>query len=180
MASDHKLEDRNTSVNWDPHQAIGAASRAVIAALALFLLGMLSACAIPAAVPATATAVPATATVEPVATTTGSTLANPASENCIAQGGTLAIETGPAGQFGVCYFEDNYQCEEWALLRGDCPVGGLRVTGYVTDAARYCAISGGTYATTGATTGDGQEEGTCTMNGVTCDVFAFYDGSCRP
>jgi putative hemolysin len=32
------------------------------------------------------------------------------------------------GQYGVCFFEDNRQCEEWALLRGDCPVGGKKVT----------------------------------------------------
>ena len=28
-------------------------------------------------------------------------------------------------------------------MRGDCPVGGVKVTGYVTPAARYCAITGG-------------------------------------
>src|SRR5262245_52405113 len=41
--------------------------------------------------------------------------ANPASENCVAQGGRLVIETaGDGGEFGVCLFEDNRQCEEWA------------------------------------------------------------------
>ena len=39
------------------------------------------------------------------------------------------------GQYGICFFDDNRQCEEWALLRGDCPVGGLKVTGYITPAA---------------------------------------------
>ena len=29
------------------------------------------------------------------------------------------------------------------MLRGACRVGGLRVTGYVTPAGRYCAITGG-------------------------------------
>lgn len=47
-------------------------------------------------------------------------MANPASQNCVNQGGTLTIEErGDGGQFGVCTFEDNLQCEEWALLRGD-------------------------------------------------------------
>jgi putative hemolysin len=57
-----------------------------------------------------------------------SRLTNPASENCAAHGGRLLIETAPAGQYGVCLFEDNRQCEEWALLRGACPVGGIKVT----------------------------------------------------
>ena len=108
-------------------------------------------------------------------------LPNPASENCIAQGGTLSIETrGDGGQYGVCLFEDNRQCEEWALLRGDCPVGGLKVTGYVTPAAIYCAITGGEYAVTGeSNTGD--EEGTCTFpDGTVCDVWEYYNGQCAP
>ena len=58
----------------------------------------------------------------------------------------LRIESRPdGGQYGVCIFDDNYQCEEWAMFRGECPVGGLRVTGYITTAARYCAITGGRY-----------------------------------
>ena len=60
-------------------------------------------------------------------------LANPASQNCVARGGTIKIERRPdGGQFGVCVFTDNYQCEEWAMFRGECPTGGLRVTGYIT------------------------------------------------
>jgi len=77
------------------------------------------------------------------------TLANPASTHCVASGGRLTMEQTPrGGTFGVCVFDDNRQCEEWALLRGHCPVGGLRVTGYVTPAARYCAITGGRSAIT--------------------------------
>ena len=54
-------------------------------------------------------------------------LANPASQNCVARGGTLRIERRPdGGQFGVCVFTDNYQCEEWAMFRGECSAGGLR------------------------------------------------------
>ena len=37
------------------------------------------------------------------------------------------------------------QCEEWALLRGECPKGGIRVAGCATPAARYCGITGGSY-----------------------------------
>jgi hypothetical protein len=75
-------------------------------------------------------------------------LANPASENCVTTGGRLVIETAPGGQYGVCVFEDNRQCEEWALLRGACAIGGIKVTGYATPQARYCAIRGGDYAIT--------------------------------
>jgi putative hemolysin len=99
-------------------------------------------------------------------------LPNPASQNCVAQGGTLRIEErGDLGQFGVCYFEDNRQCEEWALLRGECPVGGVKVTGYTTEAARFCAISGGEYD---------QDGGCAFKNGVKCDAEAFYAGTCSP
>jgi dipeptidase D len=108
-------------------------------------------------------------------------LPNPASENCVTQGGTLSIETREdGGQYGICLFEDNRQCEEWALLRGDCPVGGVKVTGYVTTAAAYCAITGGEYAITG-NSGAGDEQGTCTFkDGSLCDVWAYYNGECAP
>jgi putative hemolysin len=105
--------------------------------------------------------------------------ANPASQNCVAKGGMLSIEkTGSGGEYGVCRFADNRQCEEWAMLRGECPVGGLRVTGHVTPAARYCAITGGQYAVTGASN-TADEQGTCAFpNGVRCDARTYYDGTC--
>jgi putative hemolysin len=107
-------------------------------------------------------------------------LANPASEHCIAEGGQLRIETaGDGGQYGVCLFEDNRQCEEWALLRGECPVGGIRVTGYVTPQARYCAIRGGDYVVTREQTATTPEEGSCTLPGKpACDALALYEGRC--
>lgn len=106
-------------------------------------------------------------------------LANPASTNCIDQGGTVDIrERGDGGQYGVCVFDDNRQCEEWAMLRGDCPVGGLRITGYLTDAAVYCAITGGDYVV-GAEDEAGVEQGECTLpSGDVCDAWAYFDGRC--
>jgi Tol biopolymer transport system component len=108
-------------------------------------------------------------------------MANPASVNCVKQGGTLAMEKrGDLGDMGVCYFEENRQCEEWALFRGDCPVGGLKVTGYITAAARFCAITGGEYKITG-NSGLDNEQGACTFkNGTTCDAWAYYNGTCGP
>ncbi len=112
------------------------------------------------------------------ATTVGR--ANPASENCIQQGGRLRIEKTPRGdEYGVCLFEDNHQCEEWALMRGECPAGGRRITGYATEAGRYCAITGGTYT---VTSGDdaATEKGTCLLpGGKECDADAYYHGDCR-
>jgi putative hemolysin len=105
--------------------------------------------------------------------------ANPASENCARSGGTLTLERdGRGGTYGVCTFADNRQCEEWALLRGQCPPGGLAVTGYVTAAARYCAITGGRYAVT-AGSNTPSEEGTCTFGtGTSCDAGAYHRGQC--
>ena len=40
-------------------------------------------------------------------------------------------------------FEDNRQCEEWALFRGDCKMGGRKITGFDNEAEVYCAINGG-------------------------------------
>ena len=106
-------------------------------------------------------------------------LANPASQNCIKQGGSLRIERRPdGGQYGVCVFVDNYQCEEWALFRGECPQNGLRVTGYVTPSGRYCAITGGRYAVNHHRSA-GAEKGVCSLpGGKACDADAYYAGTC--
>jgi putative hemolysin len=88
---------------------------------------------------------------------------NPASENCVANNGKHVVETNPAGgEFGICLFEDNRQCEEWALLRAECPKGGIKVTGFVTPAARYCGITGGQYSVT-ENSGGANEKGICTL-----------------
>lgn len=108
-------------------------------------------------------------------------LSNPASEHCRASGGRLAIETRPdGGEFGVCVLSGGRQCEEWALLRGDCPSDGVEVTGYVTAAGRWCAITGGQYAVT--TPGDAEsEQGTCRLpDGSVCDAWEHWRGTCGP
>ena len=107
-------------------------------------------------------------------------LANPASVHCGKEGGELRIESlGNGAQYGVCIFEDNRQCEEWALFRGACPKGGLRVTGYVTPGGRYCAILGGTYRMTHEATSSEPERGECRLpGGATCRADALYAGDC--
>jgi putative hemolysin len=106
-------------------------------------------------------------------------IANPASTNCINKGGTLKIQKGGGGgEYGICIFEDNRQCEEWALFRGECPIGGKKITGYVTPAAQFCVITGGSYDIT-AQTNTEKEQGTCTFNnGKSCDVWDYYNGKC--
>jgi len=106
-------------------------------------------------------------------------LANPASTYCLEQGGDLEIESRPnGGEFGVCYFMDNHQCEEWAMFRGECPVNGLKVTGYITPAGRFCAITGGDYNIT-VEGGVESEKGNCTLpSGEVCGADEFWVGSC--
>jgi putative hemolysin len=106
-------------------------------------------------------------------------IANPASENCVRQGGALVIrKRGDGGEYGVCVFPDNRQCEEWAMFRGECPPGGIDVTGCVTEAARYCVISGGQYQTAGVDIG---REGKCLFNnGRSCGARDYFDGKCSP
>jgi putative hemolysin len=106
-------------------------------------------------------------------------IANPASAYCVNRGGTLSIrKRGDGGEYGLCVFDDDRQCEEWAMFRGDCPIGGIIITGYVTPAAQYCAITGGTYRVTANSDTD-QEKETCTdRNGRTCDAWLYFAGGC--
>lgn len=108
-------------------------------------------------------------------------LANPASTHCIDHGGRLHVEKdGSGGEYGVCGFDDNRQCEEWALLRGDCPAGGIRITGYVTPAARYCALRGGRYRVL-SLSNSAAEQGSCGfVDGKACAAGAFFAGLCSP
>jgi len=110
----------------------------------------------------------------------GSQIANPASKNCIDKGGKVSIQKrGDGGEYGICIFEDNLQCEEWAMMNGDCPVGGIKITGYVTPAAQFCAISGGEYTVTSDSNTD-KEQGTCKFkNGKTCDAGDYFNGKCE-
>jgi uncharacterized protein len=98
-------------------------------------------------------------------------LSNPASQRCIAVGGTLRMEMREGGgQFGVCVFAGNRQCEEWAMFRGECPAGGVTVPGEMYAAPRYCLITGGRLDVTGLN---------CALpGGKTCDVEAYWAGGC--
>lgn len=102
----------------------------------------------------------------------GMELANPASVNCKKVGGTTVIKNGPNGQYGLCQFEDNMACEEWALLRGDCPIGGVKTTGYDTIQQMYCAWVGGETLAV--------KNPSCKLpNGTVCTDDAVYNGTCK-
>jgi len=103
---------------------------------------------------------------------TSMSLANPASVNCTEKGGTLTIEkNGSGGEFGLCNFDDDMSCEEWALYRGECPVGGVRTTGYDTIDQKYCAWTGGTTLAV--------SNSVCTLPGGTkCSTIDHYNGTC--
>jgi putative hemolysin len=99
-------------------------------------------------------------------------MANPASVNCTKVGGKLIIQkNGVGAEYGLCDFGDNMQCEEWALYRGDCPIGGRKTTGFDAIEQKYCAwLGGSTYAVPNAT---------CTFkDGSVCTDKALYDGTC--
>lgn len=100
-------------------------------------------------------------------------IANPASVNCTKVGGTNAVMEGPNGQYGLCQFPDDMICEEWALYRGECPVGGVKTTGFDTIEQKYCAWAGGqTLAVPNAQ---------CTLpNGQICSDESLYNGTCLP
>jgi hypothetical protein len=101
-------------------------------------------------------------------------LANPASVNCSKSGGHLVIEKrGDGGEYGVCYFEDNKACEEWALFRGECLKGGVKTIGLDSVDQKYCVWSGGqTLAVANAV---------CTFkDGKKCLTETFYNGKCSP
>jgi hypothetical protein len=97
-------------------------------------------------------------------------LANPASLNCQDNGGQIFMKENALGQYGVCLFEDNRQCEEWSLFYGYCPEGGVKVTGFEYESEIYCAILGG-QTSAGASS--------CTFtNGKTCLLDDLYQGRC--
>lgn len=50
-------------------------------------------------------------------------MANPASVNCVDNGGKLDIRDTGSGQVGYCIFDDGSECEEWAFYRGECSKG---------------------------------------------------------
>lgn len=100
-------------------------------------------------------------------------IANPASIYCLDNGGSLQMKENKNGQYGVCYFEDNRQCEERAFYHGDCPKWGMKVTGYDNDAEAYCVIAGGELSGVGTPTPMCKR-----VDGTRCNAQSNMDGDC--
>lgn len=69
-----------------------------------------------------------------------------AAEYCRQNGGTIEENSRwSLGTFDVCIFKYNYyyQCESLALLKGDCPIGGIDTERGYTRMEKYCALIGG-------------------------------------
>ena len=47
-------------------------------------------------------------------------LANPAAVKCAQDGLKYRMGENAQGQYGVCIFDDNSECEEWSYFRGTC------------------------------------------------------------
>src|SRR5690606_35791440 len=101
----------------------------------------------------------------------GTLISNPASEYCIKVGGNLETKVrGDGGAYSVCTSTDNMSCEEWALYKRECPVGGMNITGYDTQEQIYCALTGGKIST-----GDSS----CKLpSGRVCPSKDLYNGEC--
>lgn len=86
-------------------RAIGSATRAAVFAAILTVAGCTSAASQPQE-------------------TASAQLPNPASANCVDEGGRVEITDDPdGGERGTCVFPDGSRCDEWALFRGECAPG---------------------------------------------------------
>ena len=84
-------------------------------------------------------------------------MANPASVNCVAIGGTVDIRTDASGgQVGYCKFPDGTECEEWALFRGECRPGGAPTSVPQAQPMRIVFPAGGVSALEQGTLGGSQ------------------------
>jgi len=103
-------------------------------------------------------------------------IANPAAVYCGQQGGELRsvrriVAGTDYGAYAACVFADNRWCEQWAMFRGTCPVGGLKIAGYDNEPQIYCAITGGTV--------DMERKACGYANGADCGLNELYSGRCR-
>lgn len=99
-------------------------------------------------------------------------LGNPASLFCSTQGGQFELRD----QTGYCVFTDGSECEEWALMNGDCQpfVPPARTVGMGNPSATFCTQKGGTYKYK-------EPAGYCVFaDSSFCEEWAFFRGECMP
>ncbi|MDD5251414.1 MAG: DUF333 domain-containing protein [Patescibacteria group bacterium] len=104
-------------------------------------------------------------------------MSNPASQNCSGVGGKLSIEKRPdGGEYGICSFGANMECEEWALMRGECAQGGADVSMTSNAADRFCIITGHELIKPG----DTEKAGLCRIDNKECSAQEYFDtGECK-
>ncbi len=115
---------------------------------------------------------------------------NPASAFCELNDGTLEIRTdGSGGQYGVCFFSDGSECDEWAFYRGECKPGdNLKPVDSAEDltpsanmpnpASVFCDQNGGVLEI--RTDINGSQSGICIFSDASeCDEWAFFRGECK-
>ena len=118
------------------------------------------------------------ATSSPGSQPTTAAIANPASEYCINQSGKLDIRKTDAGEVGVCVFDDGSECEEWALMRGECKPGQPPAVGMPNPASENCIKQGGKLDIRNT---DAGEVGVCVFDdGSECEEWALMRGECQP
>lgn len=104
--------------------------------------------------------------------------ADKAAEYCTDNRGTIETkQKGDGSSYEVCVFNGNRQCEKEAMENGECPLGGVSLSGYITDSSAYCAVLGGRYEKSNISVG--LEKGTCSfLNGNICDADDLFGGKC--
>jgi hypothetical protein len=55
------------------------------------------------------------------------------------------------------------------MMRGECPVGGVKVTGYDNQEQIYCAITGGQVD---------MQKNTCQKGTDVCNMTEYFNGTC--
>ncbi len=123
-------------------------------------------------------AVLATALWAGAASAQNATMANPAATNCARLGGTTErLVRGTLGEVGICRLKTGRACEEWALMRGECPEEGVDEKPYATVEARYCVLRGGILSLEAGQTDE--RRGTCFLpESRNCPVEAYWLGQC--
>lgn len=142
-----------------------------------------TATATPSALPPGPT--PTITTPLPNATPSPAVTLNPASANCLTQGGQLQSVAVEGELMSVCVFVDGSLCEERALLEGVCRPGQfLPFTvslepGLDNRADQFCLENGGQLALLRLSTG--AEFGLCLWpSGKFCEQGAVLGGECGP
>ncbi len=102
-------------------------------------------------------------------------IANPASVNCVNNGGNLSIvKDANGGEVGMCTLPDGTVCEDWAYFRGECPAPIANMT---NPASTNCVEKGGNLSI--VKDENGSETGMCTLpDGTVCEEWAYFRGEC--